>query len=83
MVGGVLYLQRGLYPSLIVRGMRRLRAVDVLFGFVALSLRDVGVGFEEPHLRPMFYFVESGFPRFFPYFCIDGSSEWTSVTVLP
>ena len=50
-----------------------------LVGFVASPLRDVGVGFEEPHLRLMLYFVESGFPRIVPYFCIYGSSEWASV----
>ena len=30
--------------------------------FVALPFRGVGGGIEEPHLRLMFLFVESGFP---------------------
>ena len=35
----------------------------VLPGFIARSFRDVGVGFEEPHLGLMFYLVEPEFPR--------------------
>ena len=38
-------------------------------GFVASPFRGVGVGFDETRLRLGFSFVESGFPRFFPYFC--------------
>ena len=55
----------------------------LLVGFVSPPFRGVGVGFEEPHVRLMFWFLESGLPRIFPYFCICGSSEWASVTVLP
>ena len=32
-------------------------------GYIAKPFRGVGVGFEEPHLRLMFWFVEPGFPR--------------------
>ena len=31
-----------------------------------LPFRDVGVGFEDPHLRLMLYLVQSGLPRFPP-----------------
>ena len=32
-------------------------------GFIAKPFRGVGVGFEEPHLRLMFWLVQPGFPR--------------------
>ena len=54
-----------------------------LVGFDASPFGGVGVGCEEPHLGHMFYFVESRFPPIVPYFCIYGSLEWASVTVLP
>ena len=38
------------------------RFFTYLVGFVASPFRGVGVGFEEPHLRLMLWFVESGFP---------------------
>ena len=57
----------------------------LVVGFATSPFRGVGVGFEEPHLRHMFYSSSwnRGFHDFFPYFCIYGSSEWASVTVLP
>ena len=54
-----------------------------LVGFVTSPFRGVGVGFEEPHLRLRFKFVEPGFLPFFSYFCMYGSSEWGCITVLP
>ena len=32
-------------------------------GFIAKPFRGMGVGFEEPHLRLMFWLVEPGLPR--------------------
>ena len=53
---GDLFLSLGVMPSLIFIFSASLD------GFVALPSRGVGVSFEEPHLRLMFWFVESGFP---------------------
>ena len=38
--------------------------IEFLVGFVASPFRDAGVDFEEPRLRLMFLFVESGFHDF-------------------
>lgn len=55
-------------------------------GFVASLFRGAGVGFEEPLLRSIIYFISqwNRFSSNFPYSCKYGSSEWASVVmVLP
>ena len=71
------------FPPLRIGLLSFLFYLEFLVGFVASPFRGVGVSFEELHLRHIFSFVESGFQRIFPCFCIYGSSEWASVTVLP
>ena len=51
-------------------------------GYVAAPFRGA-VGFEELHLRLMFYFVESTFPPTSPYFCIYGLSDGASIMESP